>query len=414
MQKIRCVLVCVGTELLRGKVNTHGSHLARRLASIGLELHEEVTVRDELPAITRAIRQALGDAQVVVVTGGLGPTFDDLTREAAAKATGKPLEFSQSLLKGIKAKFRHARFRMPAANARQADVLQGARVIPNDVGTAPGQILFMDPQVLILLPGPPRELYPMLEHSVLPALRKAFPAYPRAESHLHFAGVPESVVDHKIRPVIARFGGDAVQFTILARLGLVDLDVYVSDKSASGARGTLRRLEHSIRTRLGGAWYGSNADYPLEKVVRDRFCKKRATLAVAESCTGGLLAGRITDVPGSSDYFVEGRVTYANAAKMRVLGVPAELIRRFGAVSRPVAQAMAKGIRQQAGTTWGAGVTGIAGPGGGTPGKPVGLVFIALASQKRAFCRRYQFTGDREAIRERTVVAALDLLRRVN
>jgi nicotinamide-nucleotide amidase len=255
----------------------------------------------------------------------------------------------------------------------------------------------------------------MVERFVLPALQKCFPARPQVGAHLHFVGVPESVVDDKIRPIIQREkkrAGDSIQFTILAHLGLVDFDVFVSSDTLTQARRTLRRVVKSIRRVLGEALYGMDADYPLEKVVGDQLRRRDATLAVAESCTGGLLAARVTNIPGSSDYFLGGSVTYANAAKVRELGVPESLLHRYGAVSKPVALAMARGVRERAGSTWGVGITGIAGPGGGTRQKPVGLVFIAVASVKASVCQEYRFTGDRAAVRERAVLSALDLLRK--
>jgi nicotinamide-nucleotide amidase len=411
----RCILVCVGSELLRGKLNTHASHVARRLASIGLALHEENTVSDELPEITSALVRALDRFDIILVSGGLGPTFDDLTREAAAEATGHGLKLSPPLLNGLRKKFKRARYKMPPANARQAYVMDDAAVISNAVGTAPGQWLETGEKVLILLPGPPRELYPMLETFVLPQLKKRFPPLPTEEAHLHFVGVPESQVDDKIRPIIARAArrGTRVQFTILAHLGLVDIDIFVSGPTKSAARSAIHQIAATIRKAIGDPWYGSDADYPLEKVVGDLFRRKRATLAVAESCTGGMLAARLTDIAGSSDFFVEGWVTYANAAKMKELDVPAGLLKQQGAVSKPVALAMARGIRERAGSTWGVGITGIAGPGGGTPHKPVGLVFIALVSQTQSMCRMFTFPGDRDAVRQRSVLAALDLLRQI-
>ena len=446
----------MGSELLRGKLNTHASHISRRLASIGLALNEETTVSDELNEITAAIRRALECFHVVIVSGGLGPTFDDLTREAASEATGLPLALSHSLLRGIQKKFRRARYRMPAANARQAYLLQDAEAIPNSVGTAPGQFLLLPPlwgkvgmggpptpalphkgggsceQLLVLLPGPPNELYPMLDSFVLPRLKRLSAGQAHAEAHLHFVNVPESVIDDKVRPIIARYSiphpspspfkgegwgegwsGSRVDFTILAHLGLVDLDIFVSSPSAPAARKTLARIVQSVKKAVGSPFYGMDEDYPLEKVVGDRLRSRRATLAVAESCTGGLLASRLTEVPGSSDYFVEGWVTYANASKVRELGVPEALVKKHGAVSEPVAKAMARGIRERAGSTWGIGITGVAGPGGGTPKKPVGLVYVGLSSAKSTIAQEFRFGGDRDAIRKRSVLAALDLLRRI-
>ncbi len=415
MSNPRCILVCVGSELLRGKLNTHASHISRRLSSIGLSLHEENTVSDELPEITKALQHALDHFDIVLVSGGLGPTFDDLTREAASAASGHPMALNQRLLRELQVKFKRAKYRMPDANKRQAYLLQGAEVIPNPVGTAPGQWLKLDERVLVLMPGPPSELYPMLETVVLPRLKKAFPSKPTAEAHLHFVGVPESVVDQKIRPIINRAQSgkhDRIQFTILAHLGLVDFDIFVSSTSLSRARQSLQRVVRAVRKAVGDSWYGSDADYPLEKVVGDLFRRKKATLATAESCTGGMLSSRLTDIPGSSDFLLEGIVSYSNEAKQRDLGVPADMLKKHGAVSEPVARAMAQGIRERAGATWGVGITGIAGPRGGTTAKPVGLVYIALSSKNRSFCHPYHFRGSRQSVRERAVLAALDLLRR--
>jgi nicotinamide-nucleotide amidase len=430
--RARCALICVGSELLRGKINMHSSTLARRLASIGLELNEEHTVADDVGAIARVIRRALGESQIVIVTGGLGPTFDDLTREAASAATGRPLRFSSSLLRKIKAKFRWARYRtMPPANKRQAYLLAGAKPLSNSVGTAPGQwlelrapsneqrvprrslhrdsLLSARYSLLILLPGPPTELTPMLEDYVLPELRRTYSVTPRAEAHLHFVGLPESVVDHKVRPLIQRWAG--AEFTILAKLGLVDLDIFVSDKTQARAAKRLAKIVHAVRVKIGKAFYGMNEDYPLEKVVMNQFLSHKATLAVAESCTGGMLAQQLTDVAGSSKYFLGGVVSYANTVKLSELAVPRQILRRHGAVSEQTAAAMAKGVRQKLGSTWGVGITGIAGPGGGTVTKPVGLVYIGLAGPKTTRTIELHLRGSRDAIRTRSVLYALDLLR---
>jgi nicotinamide-nucleotide amidase len=416
MSNPRASLICVGSELLRGKINTHASHIARRLASIGLTLDDEHTVGDEKPEIAAAIRDAINRSQIIFVSGGLGPTFDDISRETAAEVTGRRLIQSARLLRGIRAKFRRAKYKMPTENARQADVLDGARVIPNPVGTAPGQWLEFEghSKVLILLPGPPSELYPMLEQTVLPGLKKLFAPLPTAEAHLHFVGVPESIIDHKVRPIVARMRKKAgIRFTILAHLGLVDLDIFVSDASASRAKKIVRQIADSVRRVVGSAFYGMDADYPLEKVVGDRFRSKKATLAIAESCTGGMLAARLTDIAGSSDFVIESHVTYSNDSKVRTLGIAKELLAKHGAVSKPVAIAMAQGVRERAGSTWGMAVTGIAGPGGGSRLKPVGLVFTALSSKKRLVCTKHQFLGSRTTIRERAVLAMLDQLRNI-
>ena len=412
--KPRCFLICVGSELLRGKVNTHASTIALRLAGIGLELNGETTVGDELEPLTRAIAQALPRYEIVIVTGGLGPTFDDITREAAAAASGVGLERSKALLAGIAKKFRLARYRrMPPANARQADVLRGATPIQNVVGTAPGQwFTRRSPERhLILLPGPPSELLPMLDGTVIPTLKKTYSSGPRAEAHLHFVGVPESLVDHKVRPIIEKF--TATRFTILAHLGLVDLDIFVAEHTAARAKGTLARIVAQVKKAVGPAFYGMDAGYPLEKVVGDQFRAKRLTLAVAESCTGGMLAARLTDVPGSSKFFLGGVVSYSNDVKRDSLGVEPMVLRRFGAVSAETARAMAQGVRRRLGSDWGLSITGIAGPDGAVPGKPVGKVFIGFDSEKGTRAHEFQFGGSRGAIRLRSVIAALDILRKI-
>ncbi len=408
----RCSLICVGSELLRGKINTHASTLARHLASIGLDLVEEHTVGDEFKLLAHVIRRALRENDLVIVTGGLGPTFDDLTREAAAAACGLRLVFSAKLLREIQAKFTRARFRaMPPANKRQAFLLEGAAPIPNRVGTAPGQWIkiMWSGKILILLPGPPTELIPMLEQSVIPRLRKTFPALPRAQAHLHFVGLPESVVDHRIRPMIAKEKG--VQFTILAHLGLVDLDIFVTGRSRRQAAKRLDPIIKRARAKMGSAFYGLNGDYPLEKVVMDCFMARKASLAVAESCTGGMLAARLTDVAGSSKYFKGGVVSYSNNVKVAALGVSQKTLEKHGAVSAQTAAEMAKGIREKLASTWGLSITGIAGPGGEGPAKPVGLVYLGLSGPRSTRTYELRLRGARDAIRQRSVIEALDLLR---
>jgi len=411
---VTCSLICVGSELLRGKINTHASTLARRLASVGIDLHAEHSVGDELEDLATAIRQALQTHPLVIVTGGLGPTFDDLTREAAAAAVSRPLVLSSILLKEIFRKFKKAGYKnMPPANKRQAYVLEGALPIPNHAGTASGQWLeLMKKRVLILLPGPPSELNPMLENAVLPKLRKVFPSMARVEAHLHFVGVPESIVDHKIRPIIEKEKG--VQFTILAHLGLVDFDVFVSDASRAKAVTRLSRIVKSIRQKMGAAFYGMDDDYPLEKIVMKRFLSHHETLAVAESCTGGMLSQRLTDIAGSSQYFLGGIVSYSNDVKTSALGISSAVLQKYGAVSRETALAMAEGIRRKCSSTWGLSITGIAGPGGATPGKPVGLVYIGLSGPHARKALELHFRGNRDVVRQRSVIAALDLLRLIS
>ena len=228
---------------------------------------------------------------------------------------------------------------------------------------------------------------------------------------MHFVGVPESIVDQKIRPIIAH--EQDVDFTILAHLGLVDFDIFVSAPTAAQARKRTDRIAGKIRQKMGRAFYGRDENYPLEKIVSDAFLRQKATLAVAESCTGGMLSKQLTDIPGSSGYFLGSVVSYSNSVKQALVDVPRKALDRYGAVSKEVASAMAKGVRAAMGSTWGLSITGIAGPGGGSPSKPVGLVYISLAGPHRARTLEFHFRGSRDVIRQRTVLAALDLLRQI-
>lgn len=403
-------MICVGSELLRGKINTHSSTLARRLASAGLSFEEERTVGDELKTMTLAIRQALDEYELVIVTGGLGPTFDDVTREAVAAACGRTLVFSPPLLADIKRKFKKARYKkMPPTNARQAYLVEGASAIPNSVGTAPGQWLDLGQKIVVMLPGPPSELHPMVDRVLLPKLKALVKAPPSVEAHLHFVGVPESIVDDRIRPIIDREPG--VQFTILAHLGLVDFDIFVTGTSIQAARKRLTRIVKKIRSKMGKAFYGVDENSSLERVILKSFRAKKETLAVAESCTGGMLAQRLTDIAGSSAYFQGGVISYSDGVKRTVLNVSTEILSTFGAVSKQAAIAMAHGVQKVCNSTWGLSITGIAGPDGGTARKPVGLVFIGLSGPRATRVFEYRFHGSRDAIRQRSVIAALDLLR---
>lgn len=426
---MKAALICVGSELLRGKINTHVATLSRALAALDIEMTHEETLPDDQPLMVDAIRRVLANYPLVFVTGGLGPTFDDVTREAASEASGHRLVLSEKQLAVIRAKFRRAKYRkMPPANERQAYLLEGALPIPNANGTAPGQWVELAEGrnaqfatrratriahcVLILLPGPPRELQPMLSSFVLPRLRKTFPSRPRAEAHLHFVGIPESRADEAVRPIIEKHAKKgSIDFTILARLGLVDLDVFVSDDSLRKAKARCEVVVREVLRKLHRFCYGRDEDYPLEKVVGDLLRRKRATVATAESCTGGKLAALLTDIPGSSAYVLGGVVAYENHIKEGALDVPAELLRKEGAVSSSVAKAMAEGVRKRFDSTYAIGITGIAGPSGGTPKKPVGLVYIAVAGPRSTVVKECLFGGSRDVVRERAVVMALNQLR---
>lgn len=402
-------VINTGSELLLGLVqNKHLAWLAGELAPLGVAISRQVCVPDG-PPVREAMREALDRADIVITTGGLGPTSDDITRDAAAELLGLPMEIDESIVSAIRERF--ARRGLPMADnvGRQAEVPCGAQVLPNPHGTAPG--LYFPPTTLgshrarhlFLLPGPPRELHPMVIDHVLARLRAVLPGDTARERRIYrLTGIGESQVEARIGHGIEARGDLEVGYC--ARPSEVDFRLI-------GPRTALDEVEPAIRAELG-EWIYSDGD-TLEKSVVDLLRDRHLTLAVAESCSGGNLAGRLTDVPGASEVFRAGYVTYANQAKERTLGVPPELLAVHGAVSEPVAAAMAEGARRVAGSTFALATTGIAGPGGGTEAKPVGTVFIGLATEGKAtVVRRCWFPVDRPTFKYMTTSAALDLLRR--
>ena len=404
----KAALVCVGSELLAGQVNTHQSWLSVRLRRAGFDIVGEASVPDEVPAIRRALERALASADAVIVCGGLGPTFDDLTREAAAAALGRKMRFRPALWKSLLKRFARFTVAVPEENRRQAEVIAGATVLPNRSGSAPGQLLRARGRTLVLLPGPPSEMYPMFENHVLGRLKRAHARglHPASFS-VRLSGVPESAADEMLAPVRARW--PQARFTILASGGEVSFHALTVEPTALAARRVRARLRREILDAVPEFAYGEGAQ-TLEHALGARLKKRGLTLAVAESCTGGLLGGRITAVPGSSAYFLGGVIAYANAVKVRRLGVPSRLLTRHGAVSAECALAMARGARRELGAAVGLSVTGIAGPEGGTADKPVGTVFVALCGPGRAeTVRRLDVLGPRENVRSRAVTSALRL-----
>lgn len=403
-------LIAVGTELLLGyTINTNAAFLSRRLSELGIDCYHHLTVGDNPGRLSNAVQTSLGRADICVTCGGLGPTVDDVTLQTLTKVARRPLVLNHAVLSQIRARFTRLRIPMPHSNLRQAYVPRGAVVLPNRIGTAPGFILPLAKKLLIALPGPPAELEPMVIEQVLPWLKRRYPTLGILLSRtIKLTGITESEVDEKVQDLL-KLRGD-VTVGIYAHSAQVDLRITAKAKTPAAARKAIARLEADIRRRFGPLVFGVDDD-TLEGVVGAWLKKRRATLALAESCTGGLIGHRVTQVPGSSAYFVGGVVAYANAVKTTALAVPAVLMKQHGAVSDAVAQAMAEGVRRAFKATNGLAVTGIAGPTGGTAAKPVGLVTIALASPKRTTCQRHQFTGDRAAIKWKASQAALDLLR---
>ena len=402
-------VINTGSELLLGLVqNTHLAWLAGELEPLGVTVTRQVCVPDA-PDIRGELDAALDRTDLVICTGGLGPTTDDITREAAAGLLGLPLVEDKSISDAIRERF--ARRGLPMADrvARQAMVPAGAEVLPNPNGTAPG--LYFPPAALgsrrarhlVLLPGPPRELQPMLRDHVMPRLRSALPGAQQRERRIYrLTGIGESQVEEKIGESLEARGDFEVGYC--ARPSEVDFRLI-------GSKDKLDAVDPEILSVLGEWIYSRGGT--LEEAVVGLLRENRATLALAESCTGGALSDRVTDVPGASEIFLAGYVTYANETKESAIGVPADLIQTHGAVSEPVAAAMAEGARRKAGAKYALATTGIAGPGGGTAEKPVGTVFIALAAQNApTIVRRCYFPLDRPTFKYMTTSAALDLLRR--
>lgn len=402
-------IINTGSELLLGLVqNRHLAHLAAELAPLGITITRQVCVPDG-PPVREAVDQALDRAGVVIVTGGLGPTSDDITREAAAELLGCPLHADGTILEAIRARFARRGLPMSDRVGRQAMVPAGARVLPNHFGTAPG--LYFPPSVLgsrrarhlFLLPGPPRELHPMFRDFALPVLRDALPPAGDRQCRIYrMVGIGESQLESRIG---ARVGTHAdIEVGYCARPAEVDFRLV-------GPRQALDEVEPVILAEVG-EWIYSRGE-SLEQALVGRLREHHLTLAAAESCTGGSLADRLTDVPGASEIFLAGLVTYANSAKQNLLGVSGRLLEEHGAVSEPVAGAMAEGGRRAGGSMLALSTTGIAGPGGGTLDKPAGTVFIGLASHDRpTVVRRCFFPVDRTTFKQMAVSAALDMLRR--
>jgi nicotinamide-nucleotide amidase len=403
-------IIAIGSEMLTPfRVDTNSLWLTERLNALGVEVRLKTIVGDDEARLEETIRDALRRSEIIISTGGLGPTEDDITKKVFARVLGRELELHEPTIERIKARFARRNIEMTPNNARQALTLAGAQVLPNDHGSAPGQLIEQGNCTVVLLPGPPREMKPMFDEQVAPILKQRAGEVFILRHKLSIYGLTESKADALAAPIYTQYINPTT--TILFKDGQIELHLTAQAQTEAEARRLLDELAVKLVEVLGDYVY-SQRDESLEEVVGKLLRANGATLAVAESCTGGLLAGRLTEVAGSSDYFIEGVVAYANAAKIDLLGVPRELVEEHGAVSEPVAEAMARGIRERAETTLGVGITGIAGPGGGSEEKPVGLVFIALADAEECKVRRLIFPGDRQFIRTLAVNAALDLVRR--
>ncbi len=407
---MRAELIAVGSELLiPPRAETNGAYITGRLREIGIPVVARVMVADDLEALTAAFRSALGRADVVIATGGLGPTEDDLTREAAAAALGVELRRDPGYLDALKARFAKYGRTMAPVNEKQADLLAGAVLLKNPRGSAPGQSLEKDGRLLVLLPGPPVEMEPMFDGQVMPLLRARSGGRVLRRRVLKIASMSESDVEQAVAPIYKTFGNP--QTTILGAPGQVELHLVAEAASEAEAEERIEGLAARMREALPTRIYSEDGR-DLPAVVADLLRAGPHTIALAESCTGGLLSSRLTAVPGASAFLERAYVTYGNRAKVELLGVDEALIAAKGAVSEEVARAMAAGARSRAGADVGVGITGIAGPDGGTPEKPVGLVYVALAGAAGDRVRRAHFPGERDRVRFQASQLALEMLRR--
>lgn len=405
---MRAVIFSIGTELVRGlRLDTHSAHLARALGTLGIEVVRHETLDDLAPAIADAFRRAGADADLIVATGGLGPTQDDCTRHALAQAMGVPLEEHPEAAAHLQAWADARGWPVSATNRVQALLPRGADVLPNPVGTAVGMAARVGTARVFCIPGVPAEMRTMLDNEVLPRIREVAPGRVTLVRTVRTFGLRESEVAEVLADLMQP--GRRPQVGTAVHAGVIDIHIHASGDPDEVGR-LLGADAATVCSRLGRAVFGEG-DKGLENAVAALLARRGATIALAESCTGGLVAARLVNVPGMSEHLMEAVVAYANASKVKTLGVPAELIREHGAVSEPVARAMAEGARRRAGADVALAVTGIAGPGGGSKEKPVGTVWFALsdAAGTEGVCEH--LLGDRTLIRERAACHALNLLR---
>lgn len=403
-------ILSIGTELLLGQItDTNAAYLGRTLAGLGIDLYYKSTVGDNEGRVLETLHRAKERADLIITSGGLGPTEDDLTKESIARVFDEELVMDEAALEHVRSFFARRGVRMPERNAKQALIYRNGRPIDNPNGTAPGALLEKDGKIVISLPGPPNEMVPMVENHVVPFLTERLEGKRQylVTRVLRFIGIGESAVEERVQDLIH---GTNPTLAPLAHTGEVHLRLGAKAESDEAAEALIRPVEAEIRRRIGRYLYGIDRTTLEEAVVRE-LIERGLTLACAESCTGGLLGGRITAVSGGSAAFLGGVISYSNDAKVRLLGVERRLLEEHGAVSPQVAEAMARGVRERLGADIGVSITGVAGPEGGTPQKPVGLVYIGLAHAGRVTARENHFVGIREDVRRRSTQLALQMVR---
>lgn len=402
-------LICVGTELLLGNiVNTNAAYLAEQCAALGLSCYYQSVVGDNEERLKELLGTALGRADIVILCGGLGPTQDDLTKEVAAKVMGKQLYLDENTIDRIQSYFEARGIEATDNNWKQAMIPEGARIIDNDNGTAPGVIMEEQGKTVLLLPGPPGELIPMFEKSMKPYLETLTNEVIYSQT-VKLCGRGESQVEDAVSDLIEKQENPTI--APYAKTGEVHLRVTAKAENAKNARKLVKPVVKELKTRFGSDIYTTEEEVTLEKAVAELLMANELTLAAAESCTGGMLSARLINVPGISEVYKSGFITYSNKAKRRLLGVKKQTLDKYGAVSKETAKEMAKGAANASKADVAISITGIAGPDGGTPEKPVGLVYIGCSVCKTVTVKEYHFKGNRAKIRENAVAAALTMLR---
>ncbi|MBO8128207.1 MAG: competence/damage-inducible protein A [Peptococcaceae bacterium] len=401
-------LIFTGNELLHGFVlNTHAQFLGMELARLGIKVTLHTAVGDDWDTMKAVVSEAHKRSELIIITGGLGPTTDDITKEVVAEVLGVPMVIDEASLAQMRAFFAQKGQELPALFTRQACFPAGSRVLPNYKGTAPGALIERDGRVIVILPGPPRELEAMFKTSVEPYLAK-MPGRKKIlrTRHLKLTGIAE----YAVQDLLKGLGGQGnPSLAYVAKPGEVHVRVYAQHDDAATAEKMVDELLTKVRDIVGEYVFAVDDEKP-EEIAGQKLLAHRMNIAVAESCTAGMLGAKLTEVPGSSRYFLGGTVVYSNFLKEKLLGVPPEVLKRYGAVSEETALSMADGVRRLAGSDLGLGITGIAGPEGGTDQKPVGLVYIALTSGSKRICRRYVFPGTRHAVRKGAVNASLQMI----
>lgn len=403
-------LISIGDEIISGHtIDTNSAFVATKLAEIGLPVIYKTAVGDNLGRMEEVIKRALVRTDIVIATGGLGPTDDDITKRVICKVFKRQLIFHEEVLQDLKKRFLARGIKMPSINQNQALLPQGATFLPNKTGSAVGILIAEEGKIFVSMPGVPREMKLMVTDELVPYLKNHVKSGFIKVIKLRTTGIFESALAEVITPHIKI--PENIQFAYLPSYAGVDLRIISAGETENEANEPAEKLAEQIRQLVGQYIFGEG-DAPLEEVVGTLLTERKEKLAVAESCTAGLLAGQIASIPGSSNYLDRGVVTYSNQSKIDLLDVPSEAIEKYGAVSTETAEAMAVGIKKKAGTDYGVSITGVAGPGGGTEEKPVGTVFIAVSSAKGIKSQKFQLTNDREINRQRSVFSALEMLRR--